>query len=120
MNEKKITYRAMKMSEGKDYLRYIFPCDCQDPECSLVLDFELNEKDKDVFITFYSNLNWSSYWQAETWYERFWVRIKTAIKLLFTGYIEVQDSLIITNKEHIKALKDIINEAENTLYSKKE
>ena len=44
------------------------------------------------------------------WFKRIWKRIKCSIKVLFTGYVELEESFIIQGEEQIndfiKALEE--------------
>jgi hypothetical protein len=79
-----------------------------DPECDMIIELEKDECGF-VFLNLYKNLEWSSYWGVESWYKRMWRRITGAFRVLFTGYIKVEGTLVM--REHqldgfMEALKE--------------
>jgi hypothetical protein len=101
--------RIMEIHKFEDAIFYRAACDCGSPDCDLTLELE---KDKDldmIYLNMYKNLSWSSYWNDDDkWYKNLWCRIKCAIKILFTGYIKVEESFILRDHEQIKSLMDAL------------
>lgn len=81
---------------------YRIACDCHDPDHDAVIMFDLEDG---IFeIHFYKKLSWSTWWRSEHWYQRAWLRIKAATKILFTGWIELEDELVVG----VDSIPDII------------
>ena len=103
--------RIMKTHEFDDSILYRASCDCGSPECDLTLELE---KDKDfdmIFLNIYKKLIWSAYWKDnDKWYKNLWLRLKYAIKILFTGYIEVEESFVLQGTEQIESFTNALNE----------
>lgn len=106
-----ISNKVMKLDEFKDSVYYRVACGCGSDEHGTTIEVEY---DKDlpgmVFVNFYKRLVWSSHWGNYNIAERFWKRIKGALKILFLGYIEVEESLILRDKEHIDGFIEALEE----------
>ena len=100
----------MKIDEFKDSITYRASCDCTSQDCDMTLDLEVDRKCKMILLSIYKDLHWSSSWGAnDNWFLDKWIRIKTSIKMLFTGHVEVQESFIMRDTQiddFVKALKD--------------
>lgn len=110
-----ISDRVMKTEEFDDSVYYRIACGCGSDEHDTTIEFEY---DKDipsmVFINFYKKLIWSSHWDGN-FITRFWRRIIGALKILFLGYIEVEESMILRDKEHIDGFIEALNEGREYL-----
>ena len=119
---KKISYRVMKTDEGKDSVVYQISCDCNDPECNTILEFEIDQDIPMIFLNMYRDLKWSSYWGIrDNWYSWFsekWKRIQCAIRVLFTGYIKVEESFVLQGEEHIDNIILALQEGKEILQNK--
>lgn len=106
------SYRTMKTNEFKDAIFYRVACDCGSDEHDLHLEFEKDpEIPEMIFLNFYKQLAWSSYWRDDDkWYKNIWCRIKGATKMLFKGYITVEESFILRGKEHIDSFIEALEE----------
>ncbi len=86
---------------------YRVACDCTDPQCDLTLEFEANPNDKALYLHMYKDLRASAHWgYTESWYYFDWLRvllnkIKMCWRIFTRGYIEVTESFIIRDEEHI-------------------
>lgn len=101
---------VMKVSEFKNSVMYRVMCDCIEPNCDMVLDFDFDEELGIIFLNLYKKLHWSSYYFERRWYERLWTRIKKACLVLFKGWIEVDESLVLKDLDHIENFKKAIEE----------
>lgn len=103
--------KIMKTYECDNTIFYRASCDCGSPECDLILELEKNKDLEMVFLNLYKKLRWSSYWgDGDIWYINLWRRIKYAIKVLFTGYIEVEETFIFKDSQQIEHFTTAINE----------
>lgn len=85
---------------------YKIACSCGDPthECTIIFELE----DGIAEMHFYKRLNWSP-WYKDQWFHKIWERIKAASKILFTGWIEMEDELVVDYKyipDIIKAFEE--------------
>jgi len=96
--------RIMKMDEYKDHIQYRAACQCGNPDCDMHLFFEVDKELNNITLQIYKNLTWASYWQSTNWFHEMWVRIKTAFKILFTGYIRVEETFIMQENQ----IKDFV------------
>lgn len=106
------SYRTMKTNEFKDAIFYRVACDCGSDEHDLHFEFENDpEIPQMIFLNFYKKLLWSSYWgDNDKWYKNFWLRIKGATKMIFTGYVEVEESFILRGEKHIDSFIEALEE----------
>jgi len=97
----KISKGVMKTSEWENEVTYRVMCDCgsndHDASVSMEYDKELNY----FSLVFWKNICWCSRWGVDTWYEKLWKRVSCSLKMLFTGYIEVEEELLIRDLDHI-------------------
>jgi len=103
--------KIMKTHEFEDAIFYRASCDCGSPDCDLTLELEKDKELQMIFLNMYKNLSWSSYWgDGDIWYKNLWLRIKCALKVLFTGYIQVEESFIFKDIKQIEHFTNAINE----------
>ena len=76
---------------------YRMPCSCGSPDCDMTLCFDL--EDGICMLHLYKNLEWADHWKKKWWHQRMWLRIKAATKLLFTGWIELEDEMVLDQKQ---------------------
>lgn len=102
--------RIMKIVEHEKSIMYRAACDCTDQNCDITLDMEIDESTKMIILALYKKLHWSSYWKDDdNWFKNKWLRIKGATKLLFTGYIEVEEYFYMYENQiddFIKAIQE--------------
>ena len=114
-----ISNKVMKTGEFDDAIYYRLPCSSGSKNHDVTLEFEY---DKDIsemiFLNMYANLEWSSYWGDTNFFQRIWRRIKTAVKILFTGYIQFEESFIIRGEDHIDAFIEALNEGKYLMKQK--
>jgi len=110
-----ITNRAMKTLETNDSVWYRIACDCMDGSHDLIIELEKDDRFDMVFINFYKQLNWSAYWGCNNWFSSQWKKLKAIYRIIFWGYIEIEESIIFRDKEHIGSLITAIKEGQNKL-----
>jgi len=104
-------FRVMKTSEFNDAVFYRAACSCGSDDHDLAIEFERDPKIPDmIFLNFYKDLAWSSYWGDTNFFSRMWRRLKTSLRILFMGYIEVEESFILQGEEHIDSFIKALEE----------
>lgn len=106
------TNRIMKLEENKNAVMFRAACDCTDQDCDMTLDLEVDEDF--LYLTLFKKLRWSSCWKCENIFQEIWLRISCAVKVLFTGYIEVEEAFLMRDKQ-IDDFVDAITEAKEKL-----
>jgi len=105
-----INKNVMKTSEFDDAIYYRVACSCGSDEHDVTIEFEKDDKIPSmIFLNFHKRLGWCSRWGTLNIFERFWKRITGSFKMLFTGYIEVEESFILSEDNidpFIEALKE--------------
>jgi len=98
--EEKISKGVMKMYEYKDEIIYKAMCSCGSNDHDLTMAVKYDKKFHSIDLEFWKIVAWNSYWK-DKWYEKWWMRIKGSLKMLFTGYIEVEEVFLIQDTEVI-------------------
>jgi len=104
------SFRISKTHEfGNDSIFYRADCGCGCKDCTLELELEmeLDEGDKELDKYFSLNIfqdttyfDWST---RDDWYWRGWSRIKTALRVLFTGKIKVGSEFIFRGEKQVRS-----------------
>jgi hypothetical protein len=110
--EKTVTnFRVMKTNEFEDAVYYRVACSCGSDDHDLTIEFERDPELPDMlFLNFYKDLAWSSYWGDSNFFNRIWKRFKASLRIFFVGYIEVEESFIIQGEEHIDSFIKALEE----------
>jgi len=112
----KIKKRVMKLNEFENSVWYRAACSCGDERCDLTLELEKDEEISSmIFLNMYKNLYWSSHWKSDNKLFNLWLRIKVAAKVLFTGYIKIEESFIFKGEEQIDDFMDALKEGRDYL-----
>jgi len=97
-----ISKGVMEISKGL----YRVGCSCGNPNCDLML---IVDKES---INVYSELSWSDYtYKENVVLEKIysvWDRIRTSIRILFTGKFALSSELVIIDNEHAKNIAEIL------------
>lgn len=96
----KISTGVMKTYESKNFVMYRAMCDCQDGDHDATISFEYDKEFNEVELHFYKKTAWCTNWN-DPWYKSAWRRIRDSLKMLITGYIELDDDFLIRDQEHI-------------------
>jgi hypothetical protein len=142
------SFRTMKTleSDDKTWHMYRAACQCGNPKCDLSLELEYDREINDVTLTLYKDLYYCSYWFADCrdsfkwvtkilgkkrgvdvqdWLEDkyyiakdIWYRLKGAVRLLFTGRIELEEAFLFENEEQIDAFLNALNEGKIQIHNK--
>lgn len=106
-----ISKNVMKTNEFENSIYYRASCSCGSNEHDVSIEFEI---DKDIpsmlFLNFYKTIAWCSHWGDLNWFIQIWKRIKCSLRVLFTGYIELEESFIIRGEEDIDAFIEALKE----------
>lgn len=103
-----ISNNVMKMSEWESApaITYRLGCDCGSPECDIRLSVEV---DHDYLtLLFYKKLISANY--SDSKFKNFRWRIKSALKILFLGWIEAEECLMLRGEEHINSFIQALEE----------
>jgi hypothetical protein len=101
----------MKTDEFKDSIYYRIACGCGSNDHDLTIEFEYDKDLPDmVSLNLYKKLVWTSHYGTGNFITRFWKRITGALKVLFLGYIEVEESLILRDEGHIDSFIKALEE----------
>lgn len=74
-----------------------------------------------IFLNFYKKVYWSANWQSnDNWFKNILFRIKGALKILFLGYLELQEDFILEGEEHINSFIEALKEEKEYLKAKQE
>ena len=113
-------FRVMKTDEYEDSIFYRVACSCGSDGHDLTIGFERDPNMPDmIFINFYKDLAWSSYWGDSNFFTRIWRRFKTSLRIFFIGYIEVEESFILQGEKHIDSFIKALEEGKDFIKSKK-
>ena len=96
-------------------LYYRAACSCGDEGCDLTLELEKDKECSMIFLNMYKNLYWSSHWKSDNFFKNKWIRIKAALKMLFTGYVKIEESFIFKGDEQIDAFLNALKEGREYL-----
>ena len=110
-----ITDGAMKTFQLTDHIVWKHECHCHG-------DFDIMrvclDRDKDdenklfmIDLTFSKRVVANDYIYPDRWIGRMWWRIKAAIKILWSGYIEMDNEHIIATKGKLDSLIEFLQEA---------
>ena len=111
----------MLVHENEDYKIYRAACDCISHECDMTIELEICPPTNFLILSLDKKLKWSSQWSYDyerpiySWFVDKWKRITVALKILFTGYIEVEDSFLMKDNDHIDAFIDAIRNGQQLL-----
>lgn len=120
----KISYRIMKTDDWSNIpsepsIRYRASCDCTDKRCDMDLELSIDEDFPQLHLTLEKDLVWNDYYGFDMWLYRMWRRIKASLRVLFIGKIEVSETFIFGDKDHIgefiEALEQGINKIDNKI-----
>ena len=66
-------------------------------------------------MNFYKQLAWSAYWGTDNWLHQQWGKLKAIYRIIFWGYIEIEESIIFQDQEHIDGFIQALNEGQEKL-----
>lgn len=105
-----ITRKVMQLYETKDVVVYRVACDCIDPKCDAVVEIEWDSKLNVVSLSIYKKMTVRYIWGLDSWLEDLWNRLKIAVKILFTGYLETEGNMLFLERKHLEMFLHAIKE----------
>jgi len=111
-----ITKGVMKQHDFKDSVFYQVACECGNPECNMTLELEIDEDSPTfIFMSFHKKVAISAYWGNPNIFQRAWLRIKYALLILLKGHLEMEESHVFQDIEHIDNFIAAIQEGKEKL-----
>jgi len=125
MAEEKTSFGIMKTyDDNRSMLSYTLACNCGSPDCAVRIDYEVEKDGFYISMCFSKKLIWSynsgiNYWTEKSLFRKyiqrptqiFSARFKAALRIMFTGYIDVDGDIILQDERHIQAISDGLQEA---------
>ena len=104
------SFRVMRVEEFEDSVYYRAACACGSHEHDVTIEIEIDKKYNYVSINFYKDIAWCSHWGSPNFFQRCWLKTKAICRILFTGYIELNEGFMLKGEqqilEFIEALKE--------------
>ena len=112
MSDKEMPFKAMIISESKEWISYRLACSCTSPDHDVHIDIELDKECDIVTLTFYKKMQYADWWGIEqNFIRRIWRRISGAWKLIWSGEIELEEEMLLMEERHIDSFIAILNKA---------
>lgn len=120
----KTSNRVMKLDEYDDAVFYRSSCSCGDPRCDVTLELEYNKDTNGIDMVLYKDLIYASWFNVNSddkfrWIKEKWLRVKAAIKILFTGKIEQEGAFLFKGIDHLVAFITAIQEGKSKIMENK-
>jgi len=96
----KISKGVMKTNEWGNLVMYRAMCSCGDTDHDITISFEYDKECNEMELFFYKKIDWCTNW-SDPWYKNAWRRIRDSLKMLFTGWIELEADFLIQDIDHI-------------------
>jgi hypothetical protein len=109
------TKKVMKIHEFEDAIYYRAACNCGDTKCDMTIELEIDKDIQMITMTLYKDVYWSSFWKSDNFFFNIWERIKCALRVLFNGYIEMEEAFIFQGDGQIDAFLSAIEEGRDYL-----
>lgn len=113
--EEKTSFRISKVNEWKNSIFYKAECGCGSNDCGLELELESNIDEEDSLynsfsLNIFQDTNYYDWSNKNEWYWRAWSRIKTCLRVLFTGRIKVSSEFIFQGEKQVRAFITALEE----------
>ncbi len=106
-----IEKNVMKTDEHKNSITFRVGCDCGSDDHDITIDFEKDEDEPSVYhLTFYKKVEWSCYWGNYNWIKRQWKKVKPIFKIIFLGYMEMEENFRFRDEDHINSFIKALEE----------
>ena len=131
--------RVMVVNQYKDAITYRVACACGSPEHDVYVSFEFDKDLPDMMsLEFYKDVYYFDYYRKDVlWFDEFkkiakksgkesiiylldntivcffknlWYRLKKATRLVFTGYLKMNEDFILQSEEHVNNFIEILEE----------
>lgn len=113
--------RVMKFGAIGDAVYYRVACDCTTAECDMHLELESDPQIGYVYLNITKKLMASAHWgYTDKWYYWDYLRVfinkvRMMCRILFSGYIEVHETLMFKESEHIDEFLTALEEGRRYL-----
>lgn len=98
-------FRVMKTNEFDRSVYYKADCSCGSDEHCITIEFEHDEEIPSmIFLNFYKDIAWCCHWGSPNFFKRCWLKTKAVFRIIFTGYIELNESFILQGEKQIEDL----------------
>ena len=140
----KFSKRVMLVNDYGDSITYRCACDCGEAEHDVYIDFEYDKKMSMLFLNFYKDIYFfDGFRQNVLWFDdvikkvkekmykeaiydflddtlfyywkNFRYRLRKAVRIIFTGYLEMNDEFILQDIEHIDNFIKALEEGKNLI-----
>ena len=99
---------------GDESIWYRISCDCGSKDCDTYMEFEFDKRLNMLFLNFHKDVIVAEpYDDTENIIdkmERYWKRFCKSMRLLFTGYLKMEESFNLQDEEHINNFIDALHE----------
>jgi len=96
-----ISNNVMELNDYGDMVFYRVACACGSNDCDCDISLEYDKNIKTISMIFYKNLYWNDNYSHKMFITRWLSRLKVSLKILFTGYIKVNEEFLIQSEKHI-------------------
>lgn len=115
-----ISKNVMKTDEFKDSIFYRAACSCGSNEHDVTIEFEIDEDIPSMlFLNFHKKVAWCPSWSNLNLFQRIGSRIACSLEMIFTGYIELEESFIIQGEEDINSFIEALKEGKKLIKKKR-
>ena len=101
--------KLMPLDEYPDSKSYRLACDCTNPSCDTYCEIEHDKKFNFITITFIRDV--FLHLEANSWFSKQLLKLKTIIKILFSKRVKLTAEFTMIEPEHIKSFIHLLNEA---------
>lgn len=115
-----IAKNVMKVNEWDTEVWYEIGCICTGDDCRSQIAFEIDKEFNHIDIIFYKKVMWADYWGNNPFYVKWWKRFKASLRILFTGYIELEGDFMIQDIDHLEAFIEALDEGKQKMLKLKE
>ena len=105
-----ISKNVMKTDDYGDSVWYKVNCDCNSDDHITTIEMEYDKEFRMITLNFYKKYVWTSRYGDINWFERFWKRLTCSLKMFFTGWIEVEEYVILRGEDHINSFIEALEE----------
>jgi hypothetical protein len=102
------------LNKSKYGIMYKVDCDCGSNECQATISIEYDKELGLITLTFYKNLHFNSWIYSEpgfiNYIKKILYRWKTALKIIFTGWLSLESELILIDIDHINNFIEALQE----------
>jgi len=112
------SYKVMKTGQYDQAVFYQVSCDCGSNDHQLGLEMDV---DKGILtLHLYGDFNTTVYWGTPNWFTRQWRKIKIITRLIFIGYIKMDQEFLIIDDKHVDSFINALEEGKQLLQKERE